>query len=267
MASALIELLLLCALALPASAQDDSRLENITASGYDTDPILHYRPNFGRSLPTQILITGVVLTLVAVLLIHLLFTAQYHWKLAQANYILQMSAVLTLLTSLIASLKIILDHAVKASQQWPFMLDYIGVDLPPLMYGDDGWSTGGLVGWLFMNATTSALIQITHIQFLTLMYPSRLEARLIFALLGPLAIVAAVMQMIPVSSSDNLVSIAYAVRNVCNATLSFLFTTSLFLWGILINRKQAWRTDGGTAAFGTAALTLAVISTALTLIY
>jgi len=34
-----------------------------------------------------------------------------------------------------------------------------------------------------------------------------------------------------------------------------------------VNRKQAWRTDGGTAAFGAAALTLAVVSTVLNFLY
>ena len=45
---------------------------------FDEDPILKYRPDFSRSLPVQILITGIVLTLTSVLLLHLLFTAQYH---------------------------------------------------------------------------------------------------------------------------------------------------------------------------------------------
>lgn len=125
--------------------------------------------------------------------------------------------------------------------------------------------------------------QITHIQFLTLLYPSRLEKQLIFALLGwsgflsaplpclrslegPLAIVAAVMQLIPIKDeTDNPIS--SDVKNVCNATLSLLFTVALFIWGLLVNRKQAWRTDGGTAVFGGAALALALVSTALNFIY
>jgi hypothetical protein len=60
---------------------------------------------------------------------------------------------------------------------------------------------------------------------------------------------------------------AIAVRNVCNATLSLLFTSSLFIWGFLVNRKQAWRMDGGTAIFGGAALSLALVSTALNFLY
>lgn len=112
-------------------------------------------------------------------------------------------------------------------------------------------------------------IQITHIQFLTLLFPSGLERRLIFTLLGPLAIVASVMQLLPLRDPENkqLVDISTAVQNVCNATLSLLFTGALFIWGLLVNRTQAWRTDGGTAAFGAGALMLALASTAITFVY
>ena len=85
--------------------------------------------------------------------------------------------------------------------------------------------------------------------------------------MGPLAIVAAVVQLLPISGSLRVNTIASAVRNVCNATLSLLFTVALFVWGFLVNRKKAWRTDGGTAVFGVAALTLAVAGTALNFLY
>ena len=85
--------------------------------------------------------------------------------------------------------------------------------------------------------------------------------------LGPLAIVAATMQLLLINYDDYLTVNAITVRNVCNATLSLLFTSSLFIWGLLINRKQAWRTDGGTAIFGGAALILALVSTALNFLY
>lgn len=85
--------------------------------------------------------------------------------------------------------------------------------------------------------------------------------------LGPLAIVAATMQLLLVTRHTHLNVTATAVRNVCNATLSLLFTSSLFIWGLLVNRKQAWRTDGGTAVFGCAALALALVSTALNFLY
>ncbi|KAF7792729.1 hypothetical protein EIP86_003827 [Pleurotus ostreatoroseus] len=81
---------------------------------------------------------------------------------------------------------------------------------------------------------------------------------------------AAIMQLVPLNddtTDGQLTTIATAVQNVCNATLSLLFTASLFIWGFLVNRKQAWRTDGGTAAFGVGAMVLAVGSTTITFIY
>ncbi|KAI0090698.1 hypothetical protein BDY19DRAFT_1040877 [Irpex rosettiformis] len=264
--------LVVCLMLGLACAQNSSSDGNSTLQdGFPFDPILQFRPSFARSLPIQILVTGVVLTLTSVLLIHLVFTAQYHWPLAPINYALQLSAVITLLISLIATIRVVLQAATDESLHWPYMLTYISVDIPPLRENTDAeWATGTLAAWLLMNATTSALIQITHIQFLTLLFPSRLERRLIFILLGPLAIVAAIMQLVPLNDSHEggkLTSIADAIQNVCNATLSLLFTASLFIWGFLVNRKQAWRTDGGTAAFGVGALILAIASTTITFVY
>ncbi len=107
----------------------------------------------------------------------------------------------------------------------------------------------------------------THIHFLTLLYPSRLEAQLIFVLLGPLAVVAALTQFAPLYPHLEFVSTMSSVRNVCNATLTILFSISLAIWGFVVNRKQAWRTDGGTAAFGAGAIVLALASTAITIAY
>ncbi|EJC99047.1 uncharacterized protein FOMMEDRAFT_161267 [Fomitiporia mediterranea MF3/22] len=118
-----------------------------------------------------------------------------------------------------------------------------------------------------MDATTSALVQITHIQFLALLYPSRLEQRLVLFLLGPLALLSASMELLPIHQNQKTVDVADTICNTCNAALSLLFTAALFLWGFAINRKQAWRTDGGTAVFGGAALALAIISTALNFLY
>ncbi|KAF7428802.1 hypothetical protein PC9H_008034 [Pleurotus ostreatus] len=262
MTTTLHRILAIAALFLVAAADESST----------RDPYLDYKPAFASSLPVQILLTGIVLTLVAVLFIHLIFTAQYHWPLAPVNYVLQISGVTTLLISLIATLHVVLSATLDESKNWPYMLSYIAVDVPPSdssMSEEHGkeWTTAEKATWMVMNASTSGLIQITHIQFLTLLYPSRLEGRLIFLLLGPLAILSAVMQLLPIHGSEAVLEVASAVRNVCNATLSLLFTAALFIWGLLVNRKQAWRTDGGTAAFGAAALLLAVASTALTFLY
>lgn len=130
-------------------------------SRFDIDPYLQYRPAFARSLPIQILLTGVVLTLVAVLFIHLIFTAQSHWPLAPVNYVLQLSGVTTLLISLIATLQVILSTARSESQKWPYMLSYIAVNVPPFDQDSDTneWSFAERATWLVMNAATSALIQ------------------------------------------------------------------------------------------------------------
>nr|VWO95510.1 Putative heme-binding peroxidase (EC [Ganoderma boninense] len=228
-----------------------------------------HRPGFAKSLPVQILLLGITLTLTAVLIIHLIFTAQYHWPLAPVNCILQMSAVITLLVSCIATLHVVLSSTVTQSMRWPYMLDYIAVDIPPFDDTDStsDWAMGELAAWLLMNATTSGLIQITHIQFLTLLFPSGLERRLIYILLGPLAIVASIMHVMRMHDDEKVVNVAFAVQNICNATLSLLFTSAIFLWGCVVNRRAAWRTDGGTAAFGVGALMLAIVSTALTFLY
>ncbi|RPD57673.1 hypothetical protein L226DRAFT_554292 [Lentinus tigrinus ALCF2SS1-7] len=257
-------LFVLFSLLCQALSQDT---DNSTDDGsFPYDPVLVHRPNFAQSLPVQLLLLGIVLTLTTVLIIHLIFTGQYHWPLAPVNYVLQVSAATTLLISCVATMQVVLSSTVDQSMKWPYMLDYIAVDIPPL---DDnsGWEMGELAAWLLMNATTSGLIQITHIQFLTLLFPSGLERRLIFSLLGPLAIVCSIMHVLRIHDDPQLVKVASAVQNVCNATLSLLFTVSLFLWGCLVNRRDAWRTDGGTAAFGAGALTLAIISTALTFLY
>ncbi|KAL0065429.1 hypothetical protein AAF712_007493 [Marasmius tenuissimus] len=237
--------------------------------GYDEDPYLSYKPPFARSLPVQILVTGVVFTLVSVLFIHLLFTGQYHWPLAPVNYTLQLAGVTTLLISLIATINVVLHQSIAESDEWPYMVSYMAVPVPPTddLENPGEWSSAEKATWAIMTATISVLVQITHIQFLGLLYPSTLEKRLIFSLLGPLAVFSAAMQLVPISASPRVIDIASAIRNVCNATLSLLFTAALFIWGLLVNRVQAWRTDGGTAVFGAGALGLAIASTALNFLY
>lgn len=132
---------------------------------YDIDPYLQYRPPFARSLPVQILLTGIVFTLVTVLFIHLILTARYHWPLAPVNYVLQLSGVTTLLISLIATLHVILSYSFAESAKWPYMLSYIAVKIPPrdLDPNIHGWTVAERATWLFMNATTSGLIQVNDI--------------------------------------------------------------------------------------------------------
>jgi len=114
-------------------------------SGYTTNPYLTFRPVFARSLPIQVLITGITITLVSVLLIQLLFSAPSHIRIARTNFFLQISAAIAVLAWESASLTLILNTSQEQSEKWPFMLDYVGIDFPPLndprTHGT--WSTGG----------------------------------------------------------------------------------------------------------------------------
>lgn len=110
--------------------------------------------------------------------------------------------------------------------------------------------------------------QLTHIQFLTLLFPSALEARLIFWMLGPLALAASGMEFTALSSYTDLKTsdLGDSIRNICNSTLTLLYTVALLIWGLAVNRQRAWRTDGGTASFGAGSVGLALINTAISFV-
>lgn len=231
---------------------------------FSHDRILQYRPPFVTSLPVQILLTGVILTLVTVLFLHLLFTAQYHWPLAPVNYVLQLSGVVTLLVYLCATLKVILAATLHESSRWPYMISYIAVNVPPFAEDDPDWSKAERATWLIMSATTSAFAKITHVQFLTLLFPSRLEKNLIFVLLGPLAVIVSAAQL--VEFNRNLRVVSSLIRYISASTLSLVFTACVIVWGFFLNRRRAWRTEGGTAVFGLGTIFLALFHTTLNLV-
>ncbi|CDW97194.1 hypothetical protein, partial [Sporisorium scitamineum] len=227
-----------------------------------SDPLLALMPDFAFSMPAQIVVDGINIALISVLLIHLLFTVQYHFPLSRKNFYLQISSSLMLLISLSVTLHIILRQLQDESQRYPFMFPYIGIQLPP---GDDAWTKLQEVFFLLMRAITTALIHITHIQFLTLLFPSALEARLILWMLGPLAIINSGMEFTGLADDSDAKTndLGDAIRNICNSTLTLLYTTALLIWGTLVNRRRAWRAGGGTAAFGGGSVGLALINTAI----
>lgn len=163
MARSLLALFLLAVYSIQRTLADE---------GLDHNPILELQPAFARSLPIQILLNGIVFALTAVLLLHLLFTAQYHWALAPLNYGLQLAGVLSLLISLIATLVVVLNSSFRDTQDWPYMINYLAKDVPPITTNTNNtsetdpatWSTAELAAWYAMDATTSALVQvrITH---------------------------------------------------------------------------------------------------------
>lgn len=74
------------------------------------------------------------------------------------------------------------------------------------------------------------------------------------------------MQFCSLASNKRAQDLGDAIRGVCNTTLALLFSAALFIWGFGVNRKRAWRTDGGTAAFGAAAIILSGLSVAINFI-
>ena len=119
------------------------------------DPYLDYRPSFAYSLPVQLLIQGITLTLLVVLLIHLLFTTQYHFPLSRFNYLLQLAGILLVLTNIIISIVATMRVQDKASQKWPYMLDYISVNLP-----NYDWSTAETAAWFTLHCACNGLVQV-----------------------------------------------------------------------------------------------------------
>lgn len=250
---------------LPTSATVIHDQPSATSSAMSHQNLLAIMPEFAFSMPAQIVVSGINIALVSVLAVHLLFTVHYHLPLSKANWILQICSAGVLLVSLSVHLHAILKALEDQSHQWPFMFAYLAEGLPP---GDGSWTKVQEAFFLLMRAITTVLIHLTHIQFLTLLFPSALEARLILWMLGPLALAAAGMEFTWLSPEEDVKTsdLGDAIRNICNSTLTLLYTCALLIWGGFVNRRRAWRGDGGTAAFGGGAMGLAVINTAMSFV-
>ena len=144
-----------------SSAATTSPSPSATYNGpiFSEDPYLFFQPSYAYSLPIQILLLGIVCTLACVLLTHLIFTAPYHWPLSKINYSLQLSGVLSLLISTCLSIVVVLRNVHQTSRSWPYMLNYIGVQVPI-----DGWALHAIAWWYGLDAVTSGLAHVrTHI--------------------------------------------------------------------------------------------------------
>lgn len=119
------------------------------------DPYLDYQPIYADSLPVQVLLTGICLALNVVLLVHLVFTFKYHWPLARLNYALQFTGVIVLLISMVTTSIVILTFTQQKSRIWPYMFDYIAVEIPLAT-----WSQGQLVMWYMLKATVSGVVNV-----------------------------------------------------------------------------------------------------------
>ena len=143
------------------------------------NPLSALQPAFVFSFVAQIILLTIVLTLVAVLLGLLLFTFRYHYPMAKVNCVVQLIAVAILLVSVVTSISIAVSEAKETSSTWPFTFDYIEVLIP-----NSDWSTGDRAAWLLLQGVVALAVHATHIQFLTLLFPSQLEVRLICGILG-----------------------------------------------------------------------------------
>ena len=74
-------------------------------------------------------------------------------------------------------------------------------------------------------------VQATHIQFLTLLFPSSLERRLILFVFVPLATLSSALHFTAFFNDDDFVDLGDAIRNTANSTLTLLYTAGLVLWG------------------------------------
>ncbi|UZJ56675.1 hypothetical protein CBS101457_005995 [Exobasidium rhododendri] len=250
---------------LPTGVTTIDGQPSATSTSSPHDPLLAIMPKFIYSMPAQIVVDGINLSLVSILAIQLVFTAQYHFPLSRKNYLLQLVSVLMLLITVAVHLHIVLSKLSQQSHVWPYMFSYIGVQIPPQ---DGSWTLVQEGFYLLMRAMSTSLVHLTHIQFLTLLFPSALEARLILWMLGPLALVASGMEFTALSSENDVKTsdLGDAIRNICNSALFLLYTSALLIWGVLVNRGRAWRTDGGTAAFGGGAVGLAIINTSISFV-
>lgn len=107
-------------------------------------------------MPTQMLIYGVVLTLLTVLLVHLVFTSRYHYPLAKLNFILLITSVVVTESLVCVVIAVVNSSLLDKSRGWPFMFNYAEEEVP-----SPQWSKGTLIGWYMSQAIITLL---THVR-------------------------------------------------------------------------------------------------------
>ncbi len=121
----------------------------------DVDPYLAYRPSFAYSMPAQVFLQGITFTLLTVLFIHILFTTPYHWPLSRLNYLLQVSGVLLVIGSVLFNVGLTMTAPDVRAQQWPYMLEYISVAIPPT-----SWSIPAQAGYQLLQCLCNLAVSV-----------------------------------------------------------------------------------------------------------
>lgn len=231
-------------------------------------------PGFALSYPVQAAVGGIVFAFITSLMFHILFTSAYHYPLNRVNFLLQVVSTLFMWIFLSATLAMTLQDLYNFAQSWPYMFPYLAFSIPHRR----DWNAVQIAFWDILSAFASLsahvrlnvyLYQITHIQFLTLLFPSRLEKLLIFWILGPLALIQAGMEFSDFSPPDDYKThdLADAIVNICDSSLALLYMLSILIWGCLVNWRRAWRLDGSTAAFGAFTIAVALFKTVVSFVH
>ena len=220
---------------------------------------------FALSYPVQVSVAGMTTAFMVLLALHQCFTAAYHFPLDPLNFVLQLVSSIVYVVYHGATLGVQLRELDEFSHRWPYMFPYMAYRLP--RYGH--WTTVQMVFFILAEALASLLAHAAHIQFLMLLFPSKLERRLIFWLLGPFVLIETGLFFVDLVPPDHVkvLDLSDAMMNICDSSLALLYMSGLLVWGGLVNWRRAWRADGSTAAFGVAALLVALCKTVVSFVH
>lgn len=220
---------------------------------------------FALSYPVQVSVAGMTTAFMVLLALHQCFTAAYHYPLDPLNFVLQLVSSIVYVVYHGATLGVQLRELDEFSHRWPHMFPYMAYRLP--RYGH--WTTVQMVFFILAEALASLLAHAAHIQFLMLLFPSKLERRLIFWLLGPFVLIETGLFFVDLVPPDHVkvLDLSDAMMNICDSSLALLYMSGLLVWGGLVNWRRAWRADGSTAAFGVAALLVALCKTVVSFVH
>lgn len=225
------------------------------------EDLILQRPSLIHSSAVQICVSGMVIALNFILLLHLLFTAMYHFPLSRTNFSLLTISVLALLTGTAVDLALTMSNLQsRSSALYPFSFDYTSVKLPT------SERTSVLIFYWTLQAIVAAFANMTHVQMLTLLYSAKPEKLAICILLLPLVILSGVTGFLNLSNSSRVVYIGSAMSDVTQAVLTLVYNIGLLTWGLGLHRRSAWKVDGGTAGFGLVTCILALFNTVISFI-
>lgn len=232
-------------------------------AGATTELVL---PSFSHSSVVHVFVLGIILAVNAVLLFLVLFTAPYHYPLSRLNYVLQAVSVSVLLLNVSVSAGTTLRYLYRIGVVWPHAFPFVGLELPPT---DRRWSVAERALFLLLQAFTTMTAHLTNVQYLTMLFPSRLEGRMIIWLLAPLGLIQSGFSFAYLAPTTDVKvrDLGVSIMTICQSSLGLLYTAALVVWGALVNRHRAWFMDGGTAWFGSLALVMASAYTVMSFVY